>query len=162
MMKFASCPMENEVVAAVRSGQWPSACEPALRKHVQECKSCSQAASLFTTFAEMRTVASENAPTGAPGLLFWKAQIRRRNQALEHMTRPILAAEIVGFAVTLFVLAAIGWKWIYAPGSDWLDAVQNLASVNIVGNWGWSLVAAAGITLALFGGIALYLVTAKE
>lgn len=161
-MKFKFCPMENEVMAAVRSGQWPVACEPALWTHVMECKSCLEAASLCSAFMELRTRESKKARPSAPGLLFWKAQLQRRNQALEHITRPILAAEIVGFAATLFVLALVAWKWIVAPNGDLLYATHNIASMSLAGSWGWFLVAAVAFTLALFGGVALYLVTSKE
>jgi hypothetical protein len=153
--------MEKEVMAAVRSGQFPAACEPALRKHVQECKSCSQAASLSLGFAEMRAEASEKALPGAPGLLFWKAQLRRRNQAIEQITRPILAVEIVGFAVTIVVLGLVAWKWITAPNSDMLSVAQNFASMNFIGSWGF-LAAATALTICLFGGVVLYLVATKD
>lgn len=160
-MRFESCPMEKEVTAAVRSGQFPAACEPALRKHVQECKGCSQVASLSLAFAEMRATANTGALPCAPGLLFWKAQLRRRNQAIEQITRPILAAEIVGFAVTMVVLALVAWKWITAPSSDWLSMAHYLASMNFLGSWGF-LAAATALTVCLFGGVAVYLVTTKE
>lgn len=160
-MRFESCPMEKEVLAAVRAGQFPAACEPALRKHVEECKSCSQAASLSRAFADMRAKASAGAPSGAPGLLFWKAQLRRRNQAIEQITRPILAAEIVGFGVSMVVLALVAWKWIAAPSSDWLSVAKNFASMNLFGSWGF-LAAATALTVCLFGGVVVYLVTAKD
>lgn len=150
-------------MAAVRGGRWPAACEPALQNHVQECRTCSDAAALSIAFGEMRTEASGSAPAGAPGLLFWKAQLRRRNAAMENVTRPILAAEIVGFAVTLFVLALVSWKWIYASKDDFLPALQRtFDSVGSMSNWGGLLFAAVAVTLTLFGGVALYLVASKE
>jgi hypothetical protein len=162
-MSFDSCPMEKELMAVVRGGQWPAACDPGLLAHVEECKGCNQIALLSGVFLESRAEAAGSARLAAPGLLFWKAQLRRRNEALEHITRPILAVEIVGFAVTLVVLALVVWKWIYVPSSDFLSSAQNFApTMRFAGNWGWTLVAAAALTLVLFGGVALYLVTTKE
>jgi hypothetical protein len=162
-MNFDNCPMEKQVMAAVRGGQWPAACDPGLLAHVQECRTCHQIASLSAVFRDSRSEAAGNARLGAPGLLFWKAQLRRRNEALEHITRPILAVEIVGFAVTLVVLALVVWKWIYVSSGDFWSSAQNFApTMSFAGNWGWTLVAAAALTLVLFGGVALYLVTSKE
>lgn len=160
-MGFECCPMEKEVAAAVRSGQFPTACDPALREHLRGCKSCSQAASLGMAFAEMRTEASKKALPGAPGLLFWKAQLRRRDQALEQITRPILAAEIVGFAAAVGVLALVAWKWFTAPNSDWVSMAKNLVSMNFFGSWGF-LATATALTICLFGGVVIYLATSKE
>lgn len=160
-MGFESCPMEKEILAAVRSGQFPAACEPALSKHVEGCKTCLQAASLGMAFAEMRTEASKKGLPGTPGLLFWKAQLRRRNQAIEQVTRPILAAEIVGFVVAVIVLALVAWTWWTAPNSEWLFVAKGFVSMNFIGSWGF-LAAATALTICLFGGVAVYLATSKE
>ena len=40
MSRLAECRHEAELVAAVTSGRWPSAVDPALREHVASCAVC--------------------------------------------------------------------------------------------------------------------------
>jgi hypothetical protein len=163
MMKLDPCAFEKEVMAAVQSGQWPTACGPALQAHVENCRHCAELVAVSRTLQAIRSDAVAQAKLAAPGLLFWKAQLRRRNEALKQITRPVLAAEIVGIGVTLVALGLILLKWIFEKGNPAQEASGTVINwVTSGGSWGWFLAAATTLTVVLFAGVALYLVTAKE
>ncbi len=44
--------------------------------------------------------------------MWWRAQLRRRNEAIEKINRPIVGAQIFALAIALVVgLGVIGWEW---------------------------------------------------
>lgn len=163
VMKLDPCAFEKDVMAAVQSGQWPNACDLALQAHLASCRHCAEMVALSSTLQTIRSETVGRAKLATPGLLFWKAQLRRRNEAMERITRPVLAAEIVGVGVAVVALVLILMKWIDAKGNPAQGATGAvIAWVTSGGSWGWFLGAVAMLTIVLFSGVALYLVTAKE
>jgi len=169
-MKFTYCPEEHELAAALREGRWPAACDPALRQHVEQCEACSDLVLVATTLEQARSEEMENAPAISPGLLWWRAQLRRRNAALEQVSKPIGVAG--KFALALSIMTAFALvMWQRAPLWDWLAGFQDLArskvaQIDIAGQGAAAfppplLVASLG-ALALFSGFIIYLVCRPE
>jgi hypothetical protein len=129
-MMLRSCPREAEVKALIERGQWPQACAPELRAHVANCRQCSELALVIAAFQRARNQAVGSAKLGSPGLLWWRAQLRRRNVAMERISRPILSAQIFAVAVNLVLAAAVA-VWQAKHGLAWLSWLQQLPhSVN--------------------------------
>ena len=122
-MMMRSCTREAEVKALVERGQWPQACAPDLRDHVSTCRSCSELALVTAAFQRARNQAVGAAKIGSPGLLWWRAQLRRRNVAVERISKPILSAQIFALAVNLVVAAAVA-VWQARHGVAWLTWLQ--------------------------------------
>ena len=131
-MKFTSCSEEHELAAAIREGRWPAACDPALRQHAEQCQVCSDLVLVATTLGQARGEHRENPAALAPGLLWWRAQLRRRNAALEQVSKPIgLAGK---FALALSTLTALGLlMWQRAPLWDWLVGLEDLPRTGVLG-----------------------------
>ena len=142
-------------------------------ERAKACPRCSDLMLVVQTLRQVRNETVESAPIAAPGVLWWRAQIRRRSGAVELMTRPIALVEklaLVILAAGFFCLAAWQWNQI----ADWAPLLANLAHANasvvetlrapLAGAGGWMLaLALAGfLTLALFGGLAVYLLVEKE
>ena len=112
-----TCPQKTEVEQAVRSGQWPLGCAAELREHVSSCEQCAHEARLLSAFATTRESAMRTAPAQSAGLLWWRAQLRRRHEAMERLERPGLAiptATIAASTILLIAVLATAWKRI-----DW-------------------------------------------
>lgn len=152
------CSQHDAVAAALRAGQWPDGCGPALRSHVETCDSCSDLVLVAQTLQQAHVSATQEARIAAPGILWWRAQLRRRNAAIQSMTRPVAVAEKI--AVLVLVLAVVALAvWQYTPLMAWISEVWSpLSSIIQVPG---ALVVGLG-TLLLFGGFAVYLFTAKE
>jgi len=71
------------------------------------------------TFRNARAAAAGAAKLGSPGLLWWRAQLRRRNAAVERIGRPLLSAQI--FALATILLLTVGFVVSQARhGLGWL------------------------------------------
>jgi hypothetical protein len=123
-MTLRACPREKELSAQLRSGHWPGAVPSTLRDHVAACSSCRSLVAVTQAFRADRAVASAQARLDSPGALFWRAQLRRRNAALERISRPVLGAQI--FAVVLTLIAAGVFLAIQARDA-WLSWLGDLS-----------------------------------
>jgi hypothetical protein len=165
-----TCAREKEVVGMVRRGQWPQACPTELRAHVAACRSCGELVLVTQAFqsARMQTALPRLESAGA---LWWRAQLRRRSEAIERIGRPILGAQIFALAVALVLgVGLIGWAlrqgfslaaWIAElPRALHLDALLPASFPTLEGNL-WLLVPLLA-TIALVSGVIVYLTTEKQ
>lgn len=169
-MTLGPCPHEKEIAAMLASGQWPHAAPAELRAHAATCRSCAELALVTSAFRAARATASAAAPLVSPGILWWRAQLRRRNAALEWVTKPILGAQLFAFSICIAVAIAFAASHA-AQGLSWIASLSQLlrpASVDVAKFWPsssgsafWVLVPLLA-TLALLGGVAVYLASSEE
>ena len=124
-MSLRTCPRESEVKVLVERGQWPQACAPELRNHASSCKSCSELILVSVAFQRARNQSVGSARLSSPGLLWWRAQLRRRNVAVERISRPIMSAQIFALVLNV-ILAAVVAVWQARHGLAWLTWLQQL------------------------------------
>jgi len=172
-MKLNSCSREKEVARQLALGQWPEASTLELRAHAAACRSCGDLVLVTQSFQRARSQAAAAAPIASPGAIWWRAQLRRRNEAIERVGKPILGAQI--FALSVYVLIVVGFLASQARhGLQWLTWLQDLPqagalrledlwSSTLLGS-GWSLTLLIPVlaTLALLGGVAVYLTSEKQ
>jgi hypothetical protein len=176
-MTLRSCPREKEVKELVESGRWPRACAPELREHMNACRACADLVLVASAFRSARVAAVAAAQAGqvklgSAGTLWWRAQLRRRRAAVERIERPLMSAQIFALAVSL--LAAVGLAAFEARHGvawlSWLEGLPQAATVHLEdisssgllgSTWTWLLMAAAA-TLALVGGVVVYLASEKR
>ena len=163
---FAPCNREPELLELLRSGGWPLAGDPELHAHVKSCRRCSDVLLVTQALQASRAEAATAATLPDPGILWWRAAIRRRYAAVERMNRPIAGAQ--GFALALAALALVGLMVTQARhGLHWLawfSAVQDSSSA-IAEPLQWLgahssnllIVVPALATLAVLGGMAAWL-----
>jgi hypothetical protein len=157
-MKSYFCSQQERITAAIQSGLWPEACDPELRAHIRDCQTCSDAVLVAQALRQARHQAVQAAQLASPGLLWWRAQVRRRNVAIERMTRPIAVAEKIALLVVLLATAAL-IAWQHQPLTAWFSNIW--APFSTLTQAPGLLLLVAG-SLALFGGFAVYLIRAKE
>jgi hypothetical protein len=176
-MRLSACPREKEVKELLQRGQWPQACAAELCAHVEACRSCGELVLVTSAFQQARAQATGAAKLGSPGVLWWRAQLRRRNAAVERIGRPILGAQIFALAVNL-ILAVVFVVWQARHGLAWLTRLEQLpqaAAIHLDSLWpsmvtgsGWSsllnpmVMIPAAATLALLGGVVVYLASEKQ
>jgi hypothetical protein len=177
-MMLKSCPREKEVKELLKRGQWPQACAPELRAHVVSCRSCGDLILVAEAFQCARAESTAAAPLVSPGALWWRAQLRRRNAAIECISKPILGAQIFALCVTLVMTMGLT-VWQARQGLSWLtwfEQLPQMAALHLKNLWpsalfnagllgtGWNMLAAipALATLILLGGVVLYLAAEKQ
>jgi hypothetical protein len=172
-MILSTCSHEKEVADLLRLGQWPIACAPDLRAHVNACRSCGDLVLVAETFLHARVQTSGAARVATPGALWWRAQLRRRNAAVERIGKPILGAQIFALTINLFIVVAF-LAYQARNGVGWLSRLEQLPesyslhldnlSQSALLNPGWSLMVLipALATLVLLGGVVVYLASEKQ
>lgn len=169
-MTYLTCAHEKEVAEMVRRGHWPQACGAELRAHVSECRSCSDLVQLMLAFHTAKAQTSVPRLQSA-GALWWRAQLRRRNEAIVRIGRPILGAQIFALAIAFVVgMGGIAWEirrgfspaaWIAElPRALHLDALLP-GSFPTLDQSMWLLVPLLA-TIALVSGVIVYLTTEKQ
>ena len=122
---MSACRRENELAELLSRGHWPEASSADLRAHVEGCRTCRDLVLLKQAFRAERAVAANAARLESPGVLWWRAQLRRRHAAIERIGRPILGAQIFALGVTL--MAAIVYMASQARrGFGWLAWFEQL------------------------------------
>ncbi len=169
-MTFRTCSFEKELAQALKDGHWPEGCGPELRAHVHTCGNCSDLVLVTQTFRQARGESECAAPSSSPGLLWWRAQLRRRNAATERVVRPITIAQtfawfVVGLVGVIFVASqyrgALRWE------SRWAEFVPSRPLHVLLSGSGqivWNLVlliSGFGV-LALLSGLVVYLASDKS
>lgn len=111
--------VEQEVLEAVMSGRFDSAWAEPFRAHVAGCASCSDLVLVAGSLRLEREAAAAEAKPPSAALVWWKAQLRARQEAAQRAVRPIAIAEKAGLAgAVLAVLVAALWIWPrFPPGS---------------------------------------------
>lgn len=164
------CPREAEAQAVLRRGHWPDACEPELRQHIATCDRCSSRLLVLGTFQAARAESMQAVHLGHPGLLWWRAQLRRRNEALERVGKPAITGQIFALCISILTAAAllgsqirkgVDWPswlpgWLPAPSAlSASDALSLLAS--LTSDWSSILLLTGFATAILLGVVVVYL-----
>ena len=172
-MILRPCPREKEVKELLEQGHWPQACAPELRAHVSACRACGDLVLISEAFQRARTEAAGAANLAAPGALWWRAQLRRRQTALERIGKPLLGAQI--FALCVLLVLAGGFLVTQArQGLEWLTRLEHLpqasalrledlwSSAFFTSAWSPLVLIPALATLVLLGGVVVYLASERQ
>lgn len=102
-----NCEREIEVLDAVMSGRWPEGCEPELRAHASRCSLCTDVVTVAGAIHEDHTVAMHEAPLPTASMVWRRAQLRSRREAIQAATRAITAVQTGTIAAAVVIGAAL-------------------------------------------------------
>lgn len=141
------CVREIETFDAISSGVWPDACDDSLRAHVATCTICSDVVEVAAALIEDRDAALRHASVPPSGVVWWRMQMRARNEATRSARRTVVAVQAAVFAAVLGIALAIlgGAWWNKLPHVDEIAASGLLAAAQ----WGAPLLLALAIWLTL-------------
>lgn len=128
-MNATSCDREIEVLRTVQAGRWPEASDPDLCAHVAGCTACGEVALVACALLEADTwTGTEAHPLPQASLVWWKAQLRARREAVERASEPIAIFEQVAYAFGCLALLGIAiWQWARIEG--WLGGLAGFGSI---------------------------------
>jgi hypothetical protein len=147
------CAREQDVLDALSAARWPDRCDEDLQTHVRGCAICRDLADAAAALLDDRDAASNGARLPPSGVVWWRAQLRGREEAARAAARPL--AFIQGVAASAAVSIAVAvfraipgeyvreWRtWIGAvlpsvplPDFSHVAAALPLAVVVIVAMW---------------------------
>jgi hypothetical protein len=144
------CQFEQELLDTVATRRWPERADAQLREHVAQCALCADVAEIAGAFLEDRECARAEAVVPSSSAVWWRAQIRAREEAARMAARPLLAVQALATVVVAVVAIAL------APAaSAWIRG--SLAAFGAADFWAlprdlslsWIVGAAAYTTLPL-------------
>ena len=152
-----TCTHLSDLRRALHNGHWPAAAAPELRTHVASCAHCTQEVLLTTTLRQARTRDIAAAQPMPSSLIWWRAQARRRQAAIDRATRPLFAAQFFAFVIILATagtLIARHWQSIVTHASTAPASIADAISL-----FGTAPLIAAAAVISALGGVVLYLTT---
>lgn len=170
-MSLYPCPRQHEVRAALRQRRWAEQAHSELHMHVESCASCKELLLLTQTLQQARQEVMSMAQLPSPGLLWWKAQIRRRQKLIERAEKPVAFFEVLAIAATLLVIVTVAISE-RSTMANWLGSLANTATIDFSqidtlhltsnGAGIWVILGVATMVLGLIGGLAAYLMMREE
>jgi len=170
-MILRACSRRAEVQQMMARGHWPHACSPQLRAHLTACKACAEFLLLSEAFGQSRNAALAEARLPAAGAIWWRAQLARRNAAVERMGRSALSAYAFALGLTLVVGAGLavnqarhGLRWLDWFGQSPSSGLHTGFSPSLLfsGAGSFPILIAVFATAALVGAVVLCLVAEKK
>ena len=171
-MNMRTCSRQHEVLEMFARGHWPHACPAELRAHLAGCRSCAELLVVTQVFHQSRAIASAEARLPAPGAIWWRAQLRRRNAAIERVSKPIFGAYVFALSIALAAAAALvitqarhGLRWLEWLGQSrsaalHFDSVNSSAWLSSFG--GLALLIPVLATAAVIGAVVVYLTAERQ
>lgn len=161
-MNLRPCAREKELAVLLQLGHWPHACPAELQQHVAACNACRARLAVTQAFHIERDHAIAQPRLEPSGVLWWRAQLRRRNAAFERLSRPLFGAQIFAVALALVAAGAYFGLRLYQGASWFADLTRALHFTALLppALQNSPLAGAAMVLLvalaALAGGVALY------
>jgi hypothetical protein len=140
------CKHEPEIVEAMISGRWPAACDPELRNHAASCEVCRDVVLVSSALREERDMAVLNAKLPSAGLVWWRAELRARREAVEAVERQMAIAYVLAAAAAVGVAAAL-LSGRVPPIGQLLSALTNLPEFGLLAGGFAALLVAAPVAL---------------
>jgi hypothetical protein len=124
------CRREQDVLDALSAGRWPVRCDEELRAHVSTCRICSDLADVATALLVDQDVAWHDARVPPAGVVWWRAQLRSREDAARAAGRPVAFIQGVAASVAVWLVVALFRAMPAAYVTEWRTwAVGFLPSV---------------------------------
>ena len=172
-MKTVDCCREDDVLDALTSGRWPDRVDDEIKGHVATCAICADVVEVASAVLEVRHDEPGEMRIPSSAVMWWRAQMRARQEAAREAARPITVAQVVA-AVTLVAVAVSGLialsPWFAGVLGGWMPDVEIATSLAALGapsgmlTQGWVLSAVViglGFWLVL-APVAIYLAVADD
>jgi hypothetical protein len=125
------CLREADVVEEIETGRWPGARSAELLSHVASCAICGDVVTVAGAIRGECESARAAIRVPSAGLVWWRAQLRARQQVAEAAGRPITYAQAAAAAfaaVLLFMLGGLLWPSLRAS-ITWIDQVSQAVDI---------------------------------
>ncbi len=163
------CEKEEEVIRARAEGLLAGDGEPArrltggaaLREHVTLCPVCQEALFLAELFERDQRALGAQASLPEADLIWWKAQLRARREAVRRAEAPVVFAEKAAWvAGTLSAAGLAAWQWPAIRG--WLALIASAPILDPHSEPLAALFVAGLVSTLVLAGVSLYLIWSEK
>lgn len=106
---LVECPREGDVLDALASARWPNRVDRELVDHVVSCAICHDVIEVASAIQADHDEAWREANVPSSGQMWWRAEMRARQDAIREASRPVAIAQGVAAVFALVVAAVAGW-----------------------------------------------------
>ena len=125
--QMIQCQREGDVLDALASARWPHRAGEDLVQHVASCEICQDVITVAAAIQADHDAAYREANVPSSGQVWWRAEMRARQDAIREASRPVAVAQ--GVAVVLALVVAIAVAWFAWPSiHDLLSASTTTAA----------------------------------
>jgi hypothetical protein len=167
---IADCDREQDVLDAITSQRWPTRCDEDLQAHVRTCSFCADLVEVASALLDEHASAHQEARIPSSGIVWWRAQLRARDEDARAAARPIafvqgIAASVAVWLLVTFIRAVpaatfVAWKdWVLGFMPHVSLPVPSLAHVAAAIPVGVLVVVGAALLLAP---LAIYFAVAED
>jgi hypothetical protein len=165
------CSRETELWDAIAAGRWPDPADASLRAHVVTCAACRDLALVADTLQRDARDVGRAASPPTSAIVWWRAQMRARQEAARAADRPITVVHALAIASAAGLLLGLlgsvaAWVrgssgWFSAWSASAFSAASQFAAIDFSNRW--VLVPAVLIVLTLLVmPVALYAIMFEE
>ena len=168
-MTSAECSREQDLVDVLTTGRWPDRCDEDLRQHVTACQGCQDVLAILEPLGDawMQTRADAHLP--ASGMVWWRAQMRARQEAARAADRPVTVAQVagglIGFAAVCAGLIVL-FPWLSSSLTVLVGSARGFVTIDVfpLGPFGdgWLVPAALAATFLALTTLAVYVAVAED
>jgi hypothetical protein len=161
-MTGTECPRESDVLDALASARWPQRVERELADHVASCAICQDVIAVASAIQSDHDHAWREANVPSSGQMWWRAEMRARQDAIREASRPVTVAQGVAAMFALTLAAVVAWF-------AWPSVHGVLTSLGLTGDTQTTFASPLLIPLAIAMGalliiapLAIYLVVSEK
>jgi hypothetical protein len=101
------CEREQDVLDALAAQRWPARCDDELRTHVEQCRLCTDLAAVASALLDEQDTACCDVDLPPSGLVWWRAQLRAREEDARAAARPIAFVQGVAASVAVWLIVTL-------------------------------------------------------
>lgn len=101
------CPREHELLDALQASRWPAACDEELQAHVAGCPSCTELLAVVAPLLDEQRGLVQEAAVPSSAIVWWRAQMRFRREAMEKASQPISFVQGIAIACAAGLLTTV-------------------------------------------------------
>jgi hypothetical protein len=170
-MKPQLCPREADLWSAIASGAWPETADADLRTHVAHCTPCRELELVAVGLSTEGAAVREEGTPPSSAIVWWRAQMRARQEAAKAADRPISIVQSLAIACAAgLVLGLIGTVAAWVRGSvgflsGWTisraDITALVGAIDLTSRWVFMPALLVAATLVIMP-IAVYVIVADD
>jgi hypothetical protein len=126
-MTSIDCAREQDVLDMLAARRWPDRCEPELEAHIRACAVCGDLTNAAAALLDEHESAWAEARIPASGVVWWRAQMRAREEAARAAARPIAFVQGVAASCALWVSVSLLRAFLPQAGLNWREWTTGLA-----------------------------------
>jgi hypothetical protein len=160
------CPRESDVLDALASARWPDRVDAELAQHVAACSICQDVVAVASAMQEDHDVTWKewnDANVPSSGQMWWRAEMRARQDAIRDASRPVTVAQAVAVGLALSLAGVAGWlAWPTVQGFFASLFPSATSQTSVFASPLFLPVAVAMLAMIVVAPVALYFVLSDE